>query len=140
MRLKWFLVTFLCVTLLHSACVVRAEHEDYVDEDQEVETAIEDTESAAGNEDLTDTVIHTADDSEDPPPPPPEQEEVDVEEIEQQHAQPEEETEEVSQVEDIPQGKVRIGGRKSGNYYFDDDYYNGNYDVDVNYDWSKWIF
>lgn len=141
MRLKWFLVAFLCVTLLHSACVVRAQHEDYVEEEEEtnVQDVADAGDEGTAGEDLMESPV--VEESEDPPepaddPPPPE------EAIEEEQ---EPQTEDVETIETHQEStddvevdtQPKIGSRKSGNYYFDDDYYNSNYDVDINYDWSK---
>ena len=141
MRLKWLFVTILCATLLHSAIVVRAEHEDAVDEEEVGEAAAQDV--AEVSEDLMDATIH--EDHQDPPPEPPAEdseahqepaeeplEDTEVEAIEPHAADPS--TDDV-EVDSVP----KISGRRSGNYYFDDDYYNGNYDVDLNYNWGKCV-
>lgn len=139
MRLKWFWVAFLCVTLLHSALVVRAQHEDYPEEEGEEDKNV------AGSEDMIEVgenaeEVAPSEPADDPPPP---EEEPQVEEVQEQP-----ETEEVQvealepnqdDVTDVDVGvQPKIGARKSGNYYFDEDYYSGNYDVDLNYDWSKY--
>lgn len=135
MRLKWFLVAFLCVTILHSACVVRAEHEDYPEEDEDTNKDV------AGSEDLMDMgenaeEIVPAEDppppEEEPPAPEPEAVESETEDVQVEAVEPNQD------VTDVDVGvQPKIGARKSGNYYFDEDYYSSNYDVDINYDWSK---
>lgn len=140
MRLKWFWVGLLCATLLHSACLVGAQHEDYPDEE---ETAAFD--NAMMVIDDSRPLIPTADEEEtthDDPPPPAEENltedqpnEAHVEEVETEQLEPSAGNEDHESV-DIGLKPI-IGAKRSGNYYFDDDYYSSNYDVDINYDWSK---
>lgn len=133
MRLKWFLVTFLCVAILHSACVVRAEHEDYPEEDEDTNKDV------GGSEDLMELAENAEEivPAEDPPPPEeepsvPEAVESETEDVQVEAVEPNQD------VTDVDVGvQPKIGARKSGNYYFDEDYYSSNYDVDINYDWSK---
>lgn len=140
MRLKWFWVGLLCATLLHSACLVRAQHEDYPEEE---ETAVDDNgQDQVAGEDL----IPTADDEQtthDDPPPPAEEDlkedpptEEHVEEVEAEEVEPSAGNEDHESVDMAL--KPVLGSKRSGNYYFDDDYYSSNYDVDINYDWSKY--
>lgn len=138
MRLKWFLVTFLCVTLLHSAFVVRAQHEDYADEDEEnAEKTVE------VNEDMIETDDAVPEEPAEPEPIPeeehaaPPEEEPEVEEVRSEADPPSNDGLNTDvEVDSVPQ-KSLIGSRKLGNYYYDEDYYSSNYDVDINYDWSK---
>lgn len=148
MRLKWFLVAFLCVTLLNSALVVRAQHENEEDnEDEGAMKEVEGDEDMIETRDVPDAVEEaTADDGpveeeekeeQDPPSedsPPPEEEgqaqESDVEEVEVNAPA----SSDVEGTNERPKPKV---GRRLGNYYYDEDYYSSNYDVDVNYDWSE---
>lgn len=135
MRLKWFLVAFLCVTILHSAFVVRAEHEDYPEEDEDTNKDV------AGSEDLMDMGENAEEivPAEDPPPPEKEPPAPEPEAVESETEDVQVEAVEPNQdVTDVDVGvQPKIGARKSGNYYFDEDYYSSNYDVDINYDWSK---
>lgn len=145
MRFKWFFVAILCLTLLQSALVVRAQHENEEDDEGLVDNGdlIE-----AGDEDSPiappdDAVV---DNEEEPPPP---EDPVILEEEEEQQDEINKDIEQVEEEDgtapnqdvdvDVPtRGKnPLLGSRRSGNYYFDEDYYAGNYDVDINYDWSE---
>lgn len=140
MRLKWFLVALLSFALLHSVSQVRAQHEDYPEDDNEDEQPAQDV-LVGDHEDLIETSVDEIKISETAVDPPPPQEEF-VAEEEQQHAPEIEEVEAIAPdagaASDVDSDvKPQIKGRKMGNYYFDEDYYNSNYDVDLNYDWSE---